>query len=51
MYFELKFKNSSELEHDLNSMEFDSFDSIQCLTLMIRVKSTCLNIGDVTQGS
>jgi hypothetical protein len=36
-----------DFEFDLNSMEFDNFDSIQRFTSMIRAQITWLNIGDV----
>jgi hypothetical protein len=46
--FELKFKNSSRLEFDLNSKEFVNFDFIRSFIKMIRVQMKCLNFRNVT---
>jgi hypothetical protein len=43
--FELKFKNSSGLEFDLNLKKFMNFDFMQSLIKVIRVPMKCLNLG------
>jgi hypothetical protein len=45
MDFELKIKNRSGLEFNLNSKEIWEFDSIQRLTMTIRVQMTFLTPG------